>query len=403
MRLPASLPSQFVSAEVENLVGQFLRITAHRKYSLQELERIVICNPMVSSAVNARIYMTIGAMEQYTHPDQKIQEEVRKSIVGMEGTWIDKLAQIMGYIPYGFSITEKKYANFGGKAVLGGLRSLNQSWVSFEGEGKIEKVLYPKTRDRTSYGEIKYPGVIHLKNESHLLLDCTDPAGIAALERIAPLHEAYCLMLSALVIACDRQATPIMVYKTDIASMVPELDAMGRPVLDDNGRPVLISAGDAARAGLEELKNGSGVAIDRMDELMSIANQSDGKLLLQAIDLMLGMMSLAVLVPRSLQLTNAGGVGDATLADAQQKVFMQIIHFEVNKLSDALVDGLIRPMLEWNYGQLETYGHFPVRQDRAFDAAQQITAVTNAISGGAIQQNSDVIGQLEEFIMKQLK
>lgn len=402
MRIPAALPSRYIAPEVESLVGKFLNLARRKQYySYSELESVIEFNPMVASAFDSRISLTISALGDYTHPDEAIQDDVRLQIANMDGEWGDIAANIMSYVPYGFSVLEKRYSGFGEKAVLRGMRRLNPDRCRFEGRnGQIEHVVY--TNIHGEEARIKYPAVLHITNQAHLKLDGTDPRGIPALQRIKPLHDAYNLMLAALVVASQRQATPITVLKTDLGAKTPMLDAQGRPLLDTNGVPILIDAGEAAQEQLANLENGSSIAISREDEFIAVTQQSDGKLLLQGIDLLLGMMSLSALVPRSLQLTNAGGVGDATLADAQYKVFKELIALEIKRLSGALIESLIKPMLQWNYGDLDDYGTFPVIEEKATEASQIITSIGNAISNGAIAADEDVLGMMKQYAIRQL-
>jgi hypothetical protein len=389
LRLPVSLPSKLIAPSVESLIDRVLNLVPQRRsYSFAELEECVIKNPMVAAALDARIHLTLSAIDDYRNSDPAIEDEVRKSIEQISGSWNDKCAEILGYIPYGFSFTEKKYASFGSGAVLSGLQTLNQSRLYFEGSsGEISFVVYRGVDGIER--RIPYTSGLHLKNQSHLLLDSSDPRGIASLERIRPLHEAYNIMLMALVLAAQRQATPILVQKTNLTSQVPLLDPTGRPALDSNNRPILINAGEQARRELTSLENGSIAVIDRLDDLMAIAQQSDGKLLLQGIDFLLGMMALSVLMPRSMLLTNAGGVGDSTLADAQYKILKQVIAQDIAKFSDSMVESVFRPMLDWNHGSLEDYGYFPIKEEGMINAAQMISAISSSVSTFATDPDID--------------
>lgn len=384
MRLPQTLPSRLLSPAVESLVGTFLSLIPQRlRYPYVQLEEVVIRCPMAAAALDARIHLTLSAMGQYQHEDETIAAEVNGAIRMMGGSWADQLADVLGFLPYGFSFTETAYKSFGSGAVLAGMQTLNQSRCQFEGKsGAIESLVY---RDATGTDKrIPYRSGLHLKNQAHLLLNSSDPRGIAILERMRPYYEAYNLMLSAIVLTSQRQATPLLIQKTNIASTMPMLDASGRPLLNGDGTPILISAGQQAKDALEEVENSSVLVIDRLDEIQSIAQHTDGKLLLGAIDFILGMIAQCALVPRSMLLTNAGGVGDSTLAEQQSQVFRQIIERDVQKLSGGLIESVFKPALEWNHGQMEDYGRFAIVEEKLGVAAQLIGAIATAVSQGAL-------------------
>jgi hypothetical protein len=398
MRLPQTLPSKLLSPAVENLVGTFLSfVPDRRRYTYPELEEIAIRCPMAAAAIDVRIHLTLSAMGDYQHEEEEIAAEMNSSIGMMGGSWADKLADVLGFLPYGFSFTETAYRNFGSGAALAGLQTLNQSRCRFEGKsGAIESVLYVDITGKET--KIPYVSGLHLKNQAHLLLNSSDPRGISILERMRPYYEAYNLMLAAIVLASQRQATPILVQKTNISSTLPLLDASGRPMLNVDGTPMLISAGQQAKDALEQVENSSVLVIDRLDELEAIAQQTDGKLLLSAIDFILGMIAQCALVPRSLLLTNAGGVGDSTLAEAQTAVFRQIIERDVSKLSGGLIEYCFKPVLKWNHGEMDDYGSFAVNEEKMGSAAQLIGAIATAVSQGALAGfESDAANRIKEL------
>jgi hypothetical protein len=383
MRLPRNLPSKQLSPAVESVVSSFLSFVGdRRRYTYEELEEVALRCPIAAASVDARIHLTLTAMGDFTHSEEAIAADVKTQLTQMKGDWNTKLKE-MSPIAYGFSLTEKYYKNFKMGAGIGGLQRLNPQRIRFEGStAGIEQIQYCARDGRDI--KIPYSSVIHFRNQSHLLLDSTDPRGVGVLERMRPLYEAYNLMLVAIVLASQRQATPIIYQKTNISSQVPLLNSAGQPIKDSAGKIVVVNAGTQARAALEELENSSVLVGDRLDEFGVLAAQTDGKLLLSAIDFILGQIAMCALVPRTLMMSNVGGTGDSSLIEGQIKMFRQTIEWDLKTLTGGLIEYLFKPMLQWNYGELEDYGDFAVNEEQMINASQMITAISNAVSGGAL-------------------
>jgi len=52
-------------------------------------------------------------------------------------------------------------------------------------------------------------------------------------------------------------------------------------------------------------------------------------------------------------------------------------------VAEALIDDLIRPMLTFNYGELDDYGFFPVNTGESEDQVNLMKAIADVISVGA--------------------
>ena len=385
MRLPANLPTKFRSPQVEALVGALLggnrRIAS---YSYREMESALINNPPLNAACEVRIALTLAALGGYTHDSEEIQAEVNRAIANYKGNFQDDISRILSYLPYGFSYTEVAHqVTRDGGAALKGFRTLNQVRTGFKtGKSEIETVEY-QGQD-TDVVAIPYETGIHLTNQPYLLLS-NNAKGLSIMDRVMPFYEAYNLLLAALVIAGQRQATPILVGKTDTSTPSYLLNPDGTQMISPStGLPVMVYQGDQMRDKLEEVQNGSVLVIDRLDEVMAIVQQTSGEMLLNTLDFLTRMMLLGFLIPTTTVWTSPSGVGDAGLAKHQGEVVQDVIRRDVAKLADALVEKAIKPEIIWNHGEQDSYGSFPVKEKELLEASQMIMAIAGAVRQGAL-------------------
>jgi hypothetical protein len=413
MRTPKSLPSKLLSPQVEAIAGTFLGLA--QKYAARrepvELEKIIRIHPVVAAAAEIRtVLLPLLMMGDYVNSNESIQSEVRAEIAALEGSWKAHIAKMNGYQSYGFAVIEKEYKVTITGCGLSRLRVLNQQFVSFDGDNEIEKVIYSPPR-RKAFGdkkkgknqnkvELDYDRVIHLINGDPFTLG-NDPKGIALLDRVAPYYDAFNLMMATLILAAKRQATPMLYGKTNTRAQQPILGNDGLPVIDPRtGQPLLVSASEKFKNDLEQVENGSVMVIDLQDELAAIAATAKPELILEGAQFIMQMIMMCFLVPQTTIGMSSTGVGDSGLSEQHQQLLLMLVKADIHRISEAIIECLIRPMLDWNHGQLDDYGRFPVIE--AKDNAETIAllgVIPNLVSSGVLTaSDKTVISKVKESI-----
>ena len=406
MRLPKTLSSKLLTPEVQSLVGQFLALA--RNYPLKrspfELEKIIRTNPAAAAASEIRtVLLPLLMLGEYTHDDPAIQDEVRRELVALQGSWRGAVAKMGSYQNYGFSYTEVEYRITLAGCGLSRLRTLNQQYTNFQGlQGDIINVIYatPQAMQFTINGwvTIPYPSGIHLVNQAYFTLGY-DPKGIALLDRVAPYVDAFNLMMGALALASNRQATPLLYGKTNTSAQQMVFGDDGRPTLDPaTNQPILVNAGEKFKQDLEQVENGSIAVIDLQDELGAIAQSQRGTLIQDAIQIVLQLIMMCFLVPQTVIGMSASGVGDSGLSDAHQRMLIMAVESDLAVISEGLIESLLRPMLEWNHGQLDNYGHFPITKPRDSAAVQALLAIIPGLVSSTVldPKDADLIASVKE-------
>ena len=406
MRLPKTLSSKLLTPEVQSLVGQSLQLA--RNYPLKrtpiELEKLIRTNPAVAAASEIRtVLLPLLMLGEYTHDDPAIQAEVRRELVALQGSWRGAIAKMGSYQNYGFSYTEVEYRITLAGCGLSRVRTLNQQYTNFQGmQGDIINVIYatPQAMQFSPNGwvTIPYPSGIHLVNQAYFTLGY-DPKGIALLDRVAPYVDAFNLMMAALSLAANRQATPFLYGKTNTSAQQMIFGDDGRPVLDPaTGQPTLVNAGEKLKQDLEQVENGSIAVIDLQDELGSIAQSQRGTLIQDAIQIILQLIMMCFLVPQTVIGMSATGVGDSGLSESHQRMLLMAVESDLGVISEGLIESLLKNMLIWNHGPLESYGYFPITSPRDSTAVQALLAIIPGLVASTVldPKDADLIASVKE-------
>lgn len=337
-------------------------------------------------------YSLIG---EYTHPRSRVEKDIRKAISNCKGSWSIALKNIMTAAWYGYSWTEVATDDLSnGRKTLKRLRTLNPSRYNFMGtEEGITKVQY--VGQRSALVELDYNTGIHIVCGGDISFD--EHHGSGRLEASYAYWDLHQLLAVVIAVASQRQATPILVRKTETGTGVDLLDANGSPIVDPTtGLRVTIPKGVDAVRQLAELGSAGVTAIDLDDDLYSIDQKISGDFLLNVVQMCEQYRMMACLVPNSLITSTRSGVGDSGLSDRHMEIFETINAGLVTYVCEEIVDQLIRPLIDYNFEQQPDYGYFPI--NRSDPSAATIAQIVNdAIARGSFSKNDiEVANKLRE-------
>ena len=353
-------------------------------------------HPILAAGADLRILLGVSMMEPYTHPDPKIQAEGRASVSNLKGSFLNILAGMLTHIVFGRSWSEVAFDIKKRKAVLKAIQTLDPRYYRFEGGlGEINTVHYYGHSDI----KIPYSSGIHLINQPYLALG-GDPYGIAACKRAYPYWELFKVVMACVAIASERQANDLPVVKTDTSDnnvMMP--DSEGRPMIDpQTGEPQLFNRGYVRAKQLEELKNNSFLVLDILDEIDSLSNKTDGKFYADILSFLESMMLLCFLVPRTTTNTGGNGTGDSNLNSGHREILRLVTRSQMLAVGEELVENVMRPMLTFNYGELDDYGSFPVSDEDGEDTIQLLQVIGNVVqSGGFSAADLQVVNRMRQL------
>lgn len=379
--LPSRLPETLVTPYVDALMGFILGYAPkHDEVPIEDYLDMAQNDSAIGMAIQARNLITFFMMQEYKHPDETIQQEVRESIVNMRGSWRKSLVRMFSYVPFGHSFTEKAYDVTTGTAMLRELRTLDPRRFDYQGSfGGIDKVIYHGAMGDI---EIPYQDGMHLTNLPELVLD-NNPHGLACCRRALNYWRAHKLVLAEMAIAAQRQATPILVGKTDTAVETVLLNSNGEPLIDPaTGNAISINQGYSFRQQLEKLRNNSVIVLDRLDELEAVHQEADAEFFISILHYLSTRRLESFLIPETFLSGSRTGSGDSNLSKAHLEHFKMVCETEAYGVSEVLIENLIRPMIVFNHGeQAAGYGTFPIRVNDS-NALELLEVLTLAVGRG---------------------
>jgi hypothetical protein len=353
-------------------------------------------SPVASAANDLRTLLGVSMMGKYQHFDENIQEFVLTSINRMDGSWSSVIAEILTFVPFGRSFSEVSYAIKKRKAYLDKIRTIDPRYYWFEGySGNIKQVHYLKNVDIY----IPYENGIHLINQPYLALG-GDPYGVATCRKAYPFWQLTKIINACLAIISETQGK-MLVGKTDTAnnSAVMINPDTGSPYLDPvTGEPKLYNQGYVMSKNLAESRTNAFAVIDIADEIFAVANETNGDFWINILSYLESMIMLSWLVPKTVTGMGMSGSGDSNLNSGHRNILELVIKSQMELVGDTLIEKVIRPMIEFNFGEQKDYGVFPVKTQDNEDAIALLSVVNNCVTSGTFSgEDLAVVNRMREL------
>lgn len=392
------LNTNILSPKVQNLVSTWIGIVQQSDKNLTNTYvEMLKDSPVASAANDLRILLGVSMLGDYQNVDPDVQLFVRNSIKAMQGSWLHVLEGIMTFISYGKSFSEVSYKIKKRQAYLDTIRTVDPRYYWFEGfNGQISRIHYLRFTDIY----IPYENGIHLVNQPYVALG-GDPHGVAICRRAYPYWELMKVINACMAIASERQATKLLVAKTEtgnnsVTMINPET---GQPYIDPNtGEPRLFNQGYVMSKNLEDIKNNSYAVIDLADEIQAIAHETDGSFFTNILGYLESMIMLCWLVPRTVTGTGTVASGDSNLNQGHQNILKLVTKSQMAIVAEALIEQAIRPMLQFNFGELDDYGSFPVLEEDNEDTIALLNIINNCVNSGSFSATDlEVINRMRQL------
>lgn len=334
--------------------------------------------PWIAAAAKTRIYLMLSYLQDYKHEDAAIEREVRSQLKNLNSGTKSRLreafrthqSKMASAIYCGFSITEQWHAIEGKKAKIAGLNGVDPRHIKFSLDKNGELEIRFKKADL----DVGLQDIIHIKNEDCFNLS-NNPAGVATLDRAVPFWEQYRLVMLSMAIAAQRQATPLLVGKTNAGT--------------ETAAKVMLEKLEAAR-------NSGVMVIDALDDIAAIAQQTDGAFFVSVLRILRQGVLMSFLIPETILGQGESGSGDSNLNAGHTQILRMTSRTEAGIFGEELVSQMVRPVLEFNYGDLEDWGSFPLTQNEPEDPNGLITALTKSVEA-AVSDSDRAAARIAEL------
>lgn len=333
---------------------------------LLEYEKMYTTDETVFSGVEFLVMSAISKMGEYTNEDDEKETFIREQLANVPTGLPAKIAEIMTAVPYGFSLTEIIYQVANGKVGLADLQTLHPATIHLD----LYRSGPNKNKPRVAYQFFRRDHQMEIPLTKAILYSHGATFGNAY--GVSRLKHAYnCWFIKNLTLknwakCCERYGTPFIVGKTD-----------SRGVITVNGQQK--NNIDHFLNVLDSMVAGRGSTVINKDDAIDITYAASGygenfeglvaycnKMIYRAI----GLPSL---------IADHGKSGSYSLGQQHFRLFVLVMGRILFEVIDLLLDQLVRPLLEMNFGPQTDLGDFSVdefEQEVARTAAETAEILT---------------------------
>ena len=309
----------------------------------------------VFSGIEFLTMAAIARLGEYTNEDEEKEDFVKAELARVPGGFPAKVADVMTACPFGFSLTEIVWRLKGRRVGLADLQTLHPSTLHLD----LHRSGPLKNRPRVAYqffrGEKQT--VIPLNKAILYSHGATfgNAYGVSRLKRAYKSWFIKDLILQAWGLCCERYGTPYMVGKAS---------AQGQVQINGKQRNAIDHMMDV----MDSMAGGQGSAVIGREDIIEIIYAASGygqdfealvaycnKMIYRA----LGLPSL---------IADHGNTGSYSLGKQHFKLFILVLEKILFEVIDVLIEQLVRPLIEMNFGPQEDCGTFNVEEFEEEDA-----------------------------------
>jgi hypothetical protein len=147
---------------------------------------------------------------------------------------------------------------------------------------------------------------------------------------------------------------------------------------------------------VEDIQNRTVVVTSIKNKLEAIASNVDINFWKEALVICHKLIYLSFLFPETG--LEALGSGDSNLNKGQMALFYRLIEHVADQIKEEILEKMIRPLIEWNFGEQEEYGAFPVLPGKEEQRIELMTALTSAFTSQIFTADDlDALNKLREL------
>ena len=316
------------------------------------------------------------ACEDDDHGDVKKDLEIALS-EDIESPFEDCLSQIITAYENGFSVSEKQFKlRDDGSLTLKDIKTRNPvSWLFHQDiYGKVTR--YEQQGATAEFSNIDPNSLIHFVNNPRY----GNPYGTSDLRAAYTAYFIKKQIVRFYAIFLEKAASPIPIAKYDRNI---GLDAEIQKIHDT----------------IKKLQTSSAMTIPKDFDVEFLQSSGNGEAYTKGINMFNMFIGRALFVPDLLGFQGGETSGGSqALGREQMVVFFKHIMRRRRTIEDMVNKHLIKPLITWNYGELDNYPKFklnPIEEDRAEANAR---LWLEAVKGGAFKPTLEEINQFKKIV-----
>jgi hypothetical protein len=331
-----------------------------------EYERMIDSDETVAAGIEFMILSCLNKLDMYRNESNpQIETFVNECFEMMEGSIIETCADILSAIWAGYSGSEIVYKPDGAKIRWDYIATYHPRTVFFNIDketGRMDKD-EPITQFRWFAGSpIKIP-----RNKCIVYSHNARFGNWYGTSQLRAARKNWLLkdpVLKMWLNAVDKFGTPL------IAAMVPDGDIQDpdKPYLDDGTTQNRIPQIDYMARLLTNLRSGTGLAMgsgtkDEKVDIKALASGGAGmgQVFTELVNYLNRAIFRSMLVP-SLLFEEGQNSGSYALGQAHFDMYSMMLDSIYKRLTETLLEWLVRPLVDMNFGPQKDYGEFPERE-----------------------------------------
>ncbi|MGE0493272.1 MAG: DUF935 family protein [Vulcanimicrobiota bacterium] len=330
----------------------------------------------VFSGLQFLVMSVLSRLGDYTHPDTGIEEFVRRNFQEMEGSLQQGVEEILTALAVGFSGTEILWRWREGRVWLRGLQTLHPDTLTVDlhragpDKNKLAKV-WQHWRSQENV-EIPLNKLIWYKHKGYF----GQPYGRSRLKSAYKSWFIKEVILKVWARTCERYGSPYTVAQVKQANAQVQ-----HPVTK-----ATVSAFQYLGEVLDSMAStGSLVLPDTVEAQILYAPTRFGEDFESLVAYCNRMIYRALGLPSLI--ADNGQTGSYSLGKQHFKLFVLELEQLLNDLIETLIEQLVRPLIDMNFGPQEHYGDFTTENFEAEDEQMIAAAIKDLTEAGALSQD----------------
>lgn len=322
---------------------------------------ITACLEFVSLAV-------VSKLGDYQNENKEIEDFIRQNFERIDGSFIDTCKGLMSFLWAGYSVAEIVTEILDDKIYLHSLPLLPPENIKFHIDEDTDSLSYGSIdtviQNPGSLSETKIPAnkCLIVKNSYPGEME-QNPYGASRLRCILPNYRKKAEAEQNWSYALGRYGSPILLY---------ELENPNLKVKDTKTNKI-ITAFEQASEQVNSQGELKGVVTIKGNGLQMIYPPSGiGSSFKESCEYHNRLIMRGLLIP-SLLFDN-GDTGSYSLGQEHYKLFDVSLEAIVSLLTEAILEQLVRPLVEWNFGEQDSYGEFEIKAT-SLDTREKLEAM----------------------------
>jgi len=294
-----------------------------------------------------------------------------------ESSFDDILHEIISGYEFGFSISEKQFKKRNnGSLTLKNIRTRDPvSWLFHQDEfGNI--VRYEQQGTSSNFRDVDKNALMHFINNPRF----GNPYGTSDLRAAYTAFFIKTQIVRFYAVYLEKAASPTPIGKYD------------KKLAEEQDISKLFNT-------LKKLQTSSAMVIPKELEVEFLEAKTTGEAFIKGIGLFNMFIGRALFVPDLLGFQgNETSGGSHALGKEQIKIFIKHIVRRRNSLENVINNHIIKPIVNWNYGKVDNYPKFKLKQIDEDIAERNAKLWIEAIKGNAFKPSLEDINQFKEII-----